>query len=436
MDRYEGRSSCAVLVVATFATVGTSCTFRERPATPPANFDRDALVDHAQQAARDGAIEDARRSYAALLSRNEHDDEARAGLARLHAWEGDYERAEGMYRDVLARHPTDDDVRAGLFDVLVWDQRWTDAARLLDAAPRPPQAPETPVLLGLRARLVYANGDVTTARKLAEQAERLAQNDVALRELRRRLFTRSARITPRLIASAHGAPSLGQIDVGLSQSVHRFRLTFDTEQGGRPTSVTSGWACGATYGAGAWWTFAPGLTWGADFALGAPAAMVPVVRVRSQFTAPWRPWLSSSLGLSFRRFADDIDTFGMSPSMGLTLRGEVRLDATYWLTFVKMRGRDEAESSRWVQAVGLSAGRTIFPWLDLRAGYAHGAEAERLPLAFQLLDLVNDSFYMGIRIWPAGFVSIEPLYGIALRGPQGGTRQVQHTFELGFVVRQ
>jgi hypothetical protein len=284
--------------------------------------------------------------------------------------------------------------------------------------------------------LVYVHGDVTEARDLVEKAVRLAPTNLDIRALRQRLFTRSARITSRMIASGQGAPALGQVDLSLSQGIHRLRLTFDTEQGTRPKSLVSGWAYGATYGAGGWWTFAPGLTWGADVAFGAPAVMVPIVRVRSQLTMPWRPWLSSSLGVSFRRFADAIDTYGVSPSLGMTLRGELRLDATYWLTYVRMRDRADAESSRWVQALGLSAGRTIFPWLDVRGGYAHGAEAERSPAVFQLLDLVNDSFYVGVRFMPVAFFSIEPVYGLALRGPRGGVRQVQHTFELGFVVRQ
>lgn len=100
-----------------------------------------------------------------------------------------------------------------------------------------------------------------------------------------------------------------------------------------------------------------------------------------------------------------------------------------------MRDRADAKASRWVQAIGLSAGRTFYPSLDLRLGYAHGAEAERSPMVFQLLDLVNDSFYLGARFMPLPFVSIEPLYGLALRGPQGGARRIQHTFELGLVLK-
>lgn len=121
---------------------------------------------------------------------------------------------------------------------------------------------------------------------------------------------------------------------------------------------------------------------------------------------------------------------------GLTLRGEIHLDVTYWLTPVQLHGSANDLGSRWVQAFGLSAGRTLATWLDVRGGYAHGAEAERAPTVFQLLDLVNDSFYVGLRIRPGVFFSIEPLYGLALRGRPGEVRQVQHTFEVGVVLRQ
>jgi tetratricopeptide (TPR) repeat protein len=416
--RSRTRRFCAGLVVAALLALNTSCTAQPLHVTAPSSGDREATLHLARQAALRGDLESARERYEGLVERNALDDEARAGLARVHAWSGEYERAERLYREVLSRHAKDDDVRAGLFNVLVWDHRWDEAARLLNEAPRR----DTPVVLALRARLVHADGNVTKARALIEKAEQLAPTDLDIRALRQRMFVRSARVTSRALVFANGSPALGQVDLSLSQSIHRLRLTFDTEQGARPTSLSGSWTYGATYGGGAWWTFAPGWSFGAEAAFGAPARAVPVIRVRSQFTAAVRPWLSSSLGYSFRRFADAIDTHGLSPSVGLVLRGELRLDATYWLTHVKMQDSSNEGSSRWVQAIGLSAGRTLLPWLDLRAGYAHGAEAERLPAVFQLLNLVNDSFYVGARMMPFAFVSIEPLYGLALRGPRGGTR--------------
>jgi len=405
---------------------------QQRPTTNPASTDRDALLQQAQIDARNGSLDAARRTYSKLVERDEHDDEARTGLARIDAWSGRHTQAERTYREVLSRHPSDDDVRAGLFNVLVWNHRWSDAAKLLNNAPKR----DSPTLLSLRARLVYMDGDVTAGRRLAERAEQLAPNDVEVRELRQRLTTHFVRVTSRLIVTGRGAPMLGQADVSLSQSIHRLRLTFDTEQGSRPLSLNSGWAYGATYGGGAWWTFAPGVIWGAEFAMGAPAVMVPLIRARTQFSIPWRPWLETTLSYQYRRYAQEMDTHGLSPSLGLTLRGEIRLDATYWLTHVQLHGSADDSGNRWLQAFGLSAGRTMLPWLDVRGGYAHGAEAERAPTIFQLLDLVNDSFYLGLRIRPSVFVSIEPLYGLALRGPPGGVRQVQHTFEVGIVLRQ
>jgi tetratricopeptide (TPR) repeat protein len=410
----------------------TSCTARERPATNPAATDRDSLLQQARQDTREGALDPARLRYEVLLARDPLDDEARTGLAKLDAWEGEHAKAERAYREVLSRHPRDDDVRAGLFNVLVWNQRWQDAADLLNAAPKH----DSPTILGLRARLAYVDGDVTEGRRLAERAEQLAPQDGELRELRQRLTTRFARVTSRLIVTAQGAPMLGQAEVSLSQSIHRLRLTFDTEQGSRPLSLTSGWVYGATYGGGAWWTFAPGIILGTEFAMGAPAAMVPLIRARAQFSIPWRPWLDMALSYQYRRYAQEMDTHGSSASLGLTLRGEIRIDATYWLTQVQLHGSADDSGNRWLQAFGLSAGRTMFPGFDVRAGYAHGAEAERAPTIFQLLDLVNDSFFVGLKIRPNLFFSIEPLYGLALRGHPGGARQVQHTFEVGVVLKQ
>ena len=428
----RGRGAIAGLMVATLILANASCTVRQQPAALRQHQGRDAQLDEARRAAHDGRLDEARRRYEALVRNDARDDEARAGIARIDAWSGHYEQAERIYRDVLTRHPTDDDVRAGLFNVLVWNHRWDDAEQLINQAPRR----DTPGVLTLQARLVYARGDVTTARALAEKAEVLSGGDPEIRAVKQRMNTRSLRLSTRTILFATGAPVLGQVDVGLSQSIHRLRLTFETEQGARPTSLSGGWMYGATYGAGATWTFAPGLSFGTEVAVGAPARVVPMVRARSNVTIPLRPWLSSSLGYTFRRFADAVDTHGINPSLGLTLRGELRIDATYWLTHVGLRGGSDESASQWVHAIGLSAGRMMLPWLDLRAGYAHGAEAERMPAMFQLLDLVNDSFYVGARITPIWFFSIEPLYGLALRGPPDGARTAQHTFEIGIAVRQ
>ena len=420
------------VVAATLLIVQASCAAQPRSVENLDLRDRESILRVARQAALQRDLDEAHRLYTELLVRNGGDDEARAGLARVCAWSGQYEQAERLYRDVLSRHDGDDDVRAGLMDVFVWNHRWKDAALVLDQAPQQ----DTPGLLALRGRLAYADGDVTTGRRLIEKAEHLAPHDADIRAQRQRMFTRSARVTSRTLLFANGSPALGQVDVSLSQSIHRVRLTFDTEQGARPMSLLGPWTYGATYGGGVFLAFAPGLSFGADAAFGAPARAVPVVRVRGQLTLPIRPWLSSSVGYTFRRFADAIETHGASPSIGLTWRDELRLDMTYWFTHVRMRDRAVEGSSRWNHAVGVSAGRTVLPWLDLRAGYAHGAEAERLPGVFQLLDLLNDSFYVGARMSLGGFVSIEPIYGIALRGPRGGVRRAQHTFELGFVVRQ
>ncbi len=428
----RGRGVIAGLMVAALLLANASCTVRQQPAARRLHEDRDALLDEARRAAQDGRLDDARHCYETLVTKDERDDEARAGLARIDAWSGRYAQSERIYRDVLSRHATDDDVRAGLFNVLVWNHRWNDAELLIHQAPRR----DTPGILTLQARLVYARGDVTTARALAERAEVLSGGDPEIRAVKQRLVTRSLRLSARTILLATGAPALGQVDVSLSQSIHRLRLTFETEQGARPTSLSGSWVYGATYGAGANLTFAPGLSFGTEIAVGAPARVVPIVRARSLVTIPIRPWLSSGLGYTFRRFADAVDTHGISPSIGVTLRGELRIDATYWLTHVGLRDRANESASQWIHAMGLSAGRTMLPWLDLRAGYAHGAEAERMPAMFQLLNLVNDSFYVGAKITPIWFFSIEPLYGLALRGPRDGARTAQHTFEIGIVVRQ
>ncbi|MBK9264993.1 MAG: hypothetical protein IPM54_35080 [Polyangiaceae bacterium] len=87
--------------------------------------------------------------------------------------------------------------------------------------------------------------------------------------------------------------------MSLSQSIHRLRLSFDTGQGGRPMSLSGDWAYGATYGGGARLAFAPGLSFGAEAAFGAPANAVPVVRVRSQVHLPFRPGFRAALHIRF-----------------------------------------------------------------------------------------------------------------------------------------
>ncbi len=423
----------AARLTITLATLATSCSTRHglpQPSNPAAP--RETLLEAARLAGQAGDYATCRRGYEALLAADLHDDEARAGLARLDAWEGAYARAEAAYRDVLLRHPTDDDVRAGLFDVLVWAERWDDADAVLAEAP----PTHRPILLGRRARLAYLQGNVTEAQRLLAQAERIAPNDAEIAVEKARLVTQWARVTSRMITSSNGAPILGQTELSLSQAVHRLRISFESEQGSRATSFASGWAYGATYGLAGAWTFAPGWTWEVKAALGAPAMMVPVLRLDTQLAMAIRPRWSSSIGYSFRRFADGIDTHGGRASLGFTFRDELRLDATYWLTQVRMRTATHDASSRQVQAFGLSAGRTLFPWMAVRAGYAHGAEAERSPAVFQLLDLVNDSFYVGIRFTPSMFVSIEPVYTLVLRGRPGQPRQVQHSVELGLAVRR
>ncbi len=415
------------------ATLTTSCTARERsPRTTTNLSSRDALLEQGRQAAQAGAFDAARQTYARLLVINARDDEARTGLARLDAWQGAYAVAAATYREVLSRHPTDIDVRAGLVDVLIWAQRWEEAGFVLTEAPNP----HHPTVLGRRARLAYVQGNVSEARRLIAQGERVDPKNAELAAEKARIVTQWASITPRVITSNSGAPMLGQTDLRLSQAVHRLRISFESEQGARATSLASGWAYGAMYGVAGAWTFAPGWTGEVRASLGAPAVMVPVARLETQLAMQVRPWLSSVVGYSFRRFADDVETHGVHGSAGYTFRDKLRLDATYWLTHVQVGTSTDDSSSRWVQAFGLSGGRTITSGLDLRGGYAHGAEAERSPAVFQLLDLVNDSFFVGVRITPAMFVSIEPVYTLVLRGRPRQSRQLQHSFELGLVVRR
>ncbi|MDC0743961.1 tetratricopeptide repeat protein [Polyangium mundeleinium] len=427
-----GRRALAGPVWATLLLLLVSCT-----AAPPRHGgevlgeDRDALLDEARRATYGGDKPAARRRYEALLVRNPRDDEARTGLARLDAWEGHHARAAAAYRDVLSRHPDDDDVRTGLFDVLTWQGLWDEAEATLDAARRK----DTPPLLACRARLEYARGDLTTGHALAERASVASGGNTELRALARRLSTGYARVTTRVLVFPAPMPALGQVDVEVSQAWRRLILGVETEHGGRPSTAAGAWSYGATWGGRATWLFGHGFSLGGEAAFGAPAASVPMLRLRAYGTAPIRPWLTSGLAYTYRRYTGGVDTHGVSPTLGLVIGDELRLDATYWLTHVRVEDPRGASESRLVHAFSFSAGRTLLPWLALRAGYAHGAEAERFPAAFQILDLVTDSVYLSADLWPYDFLRVMPLYNLTFRGPPGAERITLHTFELGALVR-
>ncbi|UQA57762.1 tetratricopeptide repeat protein [Polyangium aurulentum] len=387
---------------------------------------RDALIAEARHAAHGGDHAEARLRYEELLRRDRGDDEARAGLARVDAWDGAYARAERGYREVLSRHPEDDEVRAGLFDVLSWAGRWDAAERVLDEAP----AGDRPLLLAKRARLAQVRGDLTGAKKLADRAVVLSEGAPEIRAVRDRITTGSARAAVRAQLFPRGYPDLWGIDLGFTQAFGHLVLAFDTEQGTRPSSAAGGRAYGATYGLGATWLFGYGFSLGAEGAFGAPAAGVPLGRARVTGTAPILPWLGVGAAYTFRRYADGVDTHGASPSLAITIGEALRIDATYWLTYVR------AEEGRLVHAFGVSAGRTLLPWLSLRAGYAHGAEAERATAAaFQLLDLTSDGGFAGAEIAPSRWLRLYPLYAFTLRGPRGAERIAIHTLEMGTAIR-
>lgn len=392
---------------------------------------REALLTEARRAAYGGDYDEARRRYQVLLARDGRDDEARAGLARVDAWDGAHARAARGYREVLARHPEDEEVRAGLFDVLAWGGQWGAAERVLDEAP----AQDRPLLLARRARLAQVRGDVTQARRLADRAVELSHGAPEIREVRDRMVAGTARLVARALVFPRGYADLPQVDLGVTQAWGHLVLAFDTEQGMRPASVEGGRAYGATYGLGATWMFGHGFSLGAEGAFGAPAAGVPRGRARVLGTAPLAPWLLAGAAYTFRRYADGVDTHGVSPSLGLTIADALRLDATYWLTYVQATGAGGDGARRLVHAFGISAGRTLLPWLSVRAGYAHGAEAERATAAaFQLLDLTSDGGFVGLELRPSRWLRLSPLYALTLRGPRGGERIAVHTLEMGTAI--
>jgi hypothetical protein len=141
------------------------------------------------------------------------------------------------------------------------------------------------------------------------------------------------------------------------------------------------------------------------------------------------------LSYTYRRYTGDVDTHGVSPTLGIVISDELRLDLSYWLTYVGVGSDGTQRDSRIVHAASLSAGRTFLPWLSLRAGYSHGAEAERWPAAFQILDLVSDSAFLGAELSPTSQMRVYPLYNLTLRGPRGGDRIPIHTLELGAAFR-
>ncbi|WP_153822339.1 tetratricopeptide repeat protein [Polyangium spumosum] len=427
-----GRRALAGWVAASLSLPLVSCTSAPpRSAGEVLSEDRGTLLDEARTAAHRGDRAGARRRYEALLARDPRDDEARTGLARLDAWDGHYTRATATYRDVLSRHPDDDDVRAGLFHVLTWQGLWDEAEAVLDAAPQK----QSPTVLACRAKLEHARGDLTAAHRLAERAYETSGGNSELRALARRFSTGYARITTRVLVFPRPMPTLGQVEVEVSQAWRRLVLGVVTEHGGRPSTASGGWAYGATWGGQATWLFGHGFSLGGEAAFGAPARSVPTLRLRVHGTAPVRPWLTSGLSYTYRRYTGGIETHGASPTLGVVIGDELRLDATYWLTHVSVTDPAGASEGRFTHAFLISAGRALLPWLALRAGYAHGAEAERFPAAFQILDLVTDAVYVGADLWPYDFLRVMPLYNLTFRGPPGAERAALHTFEIGALVR-
>jgi hypothetical protein len=349
-------------------------------------------------------------------------------LARIDARRGALPQAERALREVLGRHPRDEDVRAALFDVLSWQGRWDEAARLLDEAPQPEGGP----VLARRARLAYVRGDATRARELGEHAVARSNGDRDVRELVEAITTGQARITTRRLFYPSGWPDLMQVDLAVAQAFGRLVLGAATEQGQRPAATSGGRAYGATYGASATWLFGYGYAAGVEAAFGAPAESVPRARVRVTATAPLLRWLSLGAAYTFRSYTDGAAVHTLSPSLSLSLAGELSIDATYWLTHV---GTGPEGPSRWLSSFGLSASRQMLPWLALRAGYAHGAESERSPAAFQLLDLVADSGFVGAELAVTRAFRLYPLYGLTLRGKRGAERIPVHMLELGAGVR-
>ena len=427
-----GRRAFARLWVASLSCLFVSCTSAPpRSGGEVLSQDRAALLDEARSAAYGGDRAAARKRYEALLARDPRDDEARTGLARLDAWDGHFSRAAAAYHDVLSRHPGDDDVRAGLFDVLTWQGRWDEAKAVLDAANRQ----DSPTLLACRAKLEHAGGDLTEAHRLAQRAYEASGGSAGFRALARRFSTGYARVTTRGLVFPAPTPALGQVEVEVSQAWRRLVLGVVTEHGGRPKAASGGWAYGATWGGQAMWLFGHGFSLGGEAAFGAPAQSVPTLRLRAHGTAPIRSWLTSGLSYTYRRYTGGVETHGASPTLGIVIGDELRLDATYWLTHVGVEDPAGASDSRFTHAFSFSAGRTLLPWLALRAGYTHGAEAERFPAAFQILDLVTDAVHVGANLWPYDFLRVMPLYNLTFRGPPGAERAALHTFEIGALVR-
>jgi len=455
-----GSHRCFVRIQPAFAFLLWGCfgaTVKEA-ALVPDTASRDAVFAEAQKRAMGGDRTQARALCQRLLAARPDDDEARVLCARLDAWEGRFTEAERGYRAVLARRPGDEEALIGLIDVYLWQRRYGEAGWLIDDGLR--ALPASAGLLARKARLEAREGDATDARSLASKAHEKAPEDPEIERLWARLATTEIWAIARNDLFPSGYPNLPGLELGVLQKLWRFTLVARTEQAKRLAAVQGGSAYNATYSLGLVYAIAPGWAAAVEGGFGAPATAAPRARVEASLTAPISSWLSVAGAYSYLVYENGVSAHGVRPWLGITFNDDTWLDLRYWFTYVLIPapGARAASARRGVHALSAQLSRQIVPRLRLSLGYAHGAQIERAPAAFQLLSMTSNAAWLGASIEVSSSFSLRPLYRLEIRSfdrrppsvmasSQGAGSTVAitpgaevpivpiHTLELGAVVR-
>jgi tetratricopeptide (TPR) repeat protein len=396
--------------------------------------DRGRTLEAAQREAAAGRKREARALYERLVAERPADDEARAGLARLDAWDGHWEESERGYRDLLVRHPDDDELRAGLVDVMLWQRRLPEAESLVEEGLG--RKPSSVPLLERKAKILQWSGDATAARDVADRARAVAPDDPDVQRLQERLFRNEVRALYRSEFYPSGYPNLQGAEIAYGRRWRRWFVALETQQLQRFSEVAGERAYNAAYSLGLTYSIAMGWLAGIEGGFGAPAPSIPRARARAFLMAPLGARFSISGTYSFMLYANGISAHVARPAVGVAFDDDTSLEVAYLLTVaVGVRSGGYPRDVRPLHGVSAQLERQIGSIVRLKAGYAHGAQAEQLPASYQLLSLVSDAGWVGAAVRATSWLGVYPLYRIEVLSRSSSPSIVVHTLELGTAVR-
>lgn len=356
------------------------------------------------------------------------------GLARLDAWDGSWEASERGYRDLLGRHPDDDEVRAGLVDLLLWQRRFVDAEALVTEGLA--RKPSSAALLQRKAKLLHWSGDATAARDVLDRAYAVAPDDPEVLRLRERLFRNEVRATFRSELYPSGYPDLHGVELAIGRRWRRLFFSAETQQLQRFSVVAGERAYNAAYLFGLTWAIAPGWAAGVEGGFGVPAPSIPKGRVRAFVMAPLGSRFSVSGTYSFMLYANAISAHVVRPATGVAIDDDTSFEVAYLLTVaVGARSDGGPAATRALHGASAQIERQFGSIVRAKIGYAHGAQAERMPASYQLISLVSDAAWAGASVRAVSWLSLHPLYRIEVLGRSPSPAIVVHTLELGAAAR-